>query len=505
MRVLLDTNILIHRETAIVVRPDIGDLFQWLDRIRAEKCIHPHSVAEIRRHRDPRVVRSFEVKLRSYHLLRALADDSPAIQSLRTTDHTPNDAVDTDLLREVHAERVDLLLTEDRAMHEKAHLLGINDRVQDIETFLEEVMREHPELVDYRVLSVRKELFGHIDVGAAFFDSFRADYPAFDRWFNRKADDIAYVCRGDDDSIIAFLYVKPEGPEEVYADIAPVFQRKRRLKIGSFKVAQYGFKLGERFLKIVFDNALRLAVDEIYVTAFSRTVEQQSLLALLEGWGFAGAGTKNSGYGDEAVFVRPFAPQASRACPATTYPFMCRSARKLIVPIYPQYHTELFPDSILNNESPMDFVENRPNRNAIRKAYISRSYYRDLRSGDIVVFYRTGDGVAPAHYTAVATTLGVVEAVRDGLSDFEMFRRACRGVSVFSDVELRAQWDYNPSNRPCVVRFLCTYSLPRRPNLASMKDAGVLAEHPRGFELLADDGFLRLLEISDARHCPVVD
>jgi hypothetical protein len=501
---LLDTNILIHRETASVVRPEIGDVFRWLDRIRAEKCVHPRTIEEIRRHQDSRVVQSFEAKLQSYHQLQTLAPDTPEIRQLRQHDRTSNDVIDTDLILEVHADRVDLLLTEDRTIHAKANALGIDDRVRCIESFLEQVMHAHPDLVDYRVLSVRKEFFGNIDVRSAFFDSFRMAYPSFDVWFNRKAEEVAYVCRGQDGSILAFLYVKPEGPDEPYADITPAFAARHRLKIGSFKAAHYGFKLGERLLKIVFDNALRLGVDEIYVTAFPRTVETQSLVAMLEGWGFRKWGTKDSGYGAEPVCVRLSAPSASLTDPASTYPYMSLAARKFIVPIYPQYHTELFPDSILNRELPMDFVENRPNRKAIRKAYISRSRFRNLQSGDIVVFYRTGDGVAPAHYTAVATTLGVVESVRDGIADFDSFRRACKGVSVFTDEELRQHWDYNRSNRPCVVRFLCTYSLPRRPNLSTMKNARVLVEHPRGFEPLTDEGFLRLLEIADARHCLVV-
>jgi hypothetical protein len=37
MRVLLDTNILIHREAATVVRADIGKLFFWLDKLKYEK------------------------------------------------------------------------------------------------------------------------------------------------------------------------------------------------------------------------------------------------------------------------------------------------------------------------------------------------------------------------------------------------------------------------------------------------------------------------------------
>ena len=34
MRVLLDTNILIHREARTVVRDDIGSLFRWMDDLK---------------------------------------------------------------------------------------------------------------------------------------------------------------------------------------------------------------------------------------------------------------------------------------------------------------------------------------------------------------------------------------------------------------------------------------------------------------------------------------
>lgn len=47
-----------------------------------------------------------------------------------------------------------------------------------------------------------------------------------------------------------------------------------------------GFRLGERFMKIIFDNALKNKVDEIYVTVFDKRDEQRRLIDLLEQWGF---------------------------------------------------------------------------------------------------------------------------------------------------------------------------------------------------------------------------
>lgn len=41
MKVLLDTNIVIHRETNNVLKNEIGVLFRWLDKLGYTKCVHP--------------------------------------------------------------------------------------------------------------------------------------------------------------------------------------------------------------------------------------------------------------------------------------------------------------------------------------------------------------------------------------------------------------------------------------------------------------------------------
>jgi hypothetical protein len=505
MRVLLDTNILIHREARTVVRDDIGSLFRWLDELNFIKCVHPGSLEEIKKHVDPEVVHTLNVKLGSYKVLKTLAPDTPEVSNLRLNDTTDNDALDTSLLAELAAGRVDTLITEDRGIHRKAPKLGLSSAVFTIDSFLEKVTAENPALADYKVLAVKKAYFGAINLGDPFFDSFRNDYPGFDSWFNRKADESAYVCTAENGNNVAFLYVKREGKGEDYSDINPQFTRALRLKIGTFKVISNGFKLGERFLKIVFDNAHRYKVEEIYVTALRKTPEQDRLIRLLEDWGFQHYGTKTSQAGTEQVFVRDFRPHFDAADPRRTYPYLSSKMRKFIVPIYPEYHTELLPDSILNTESPEDFVENKPNRNAISKVYVSRSYERGLSPGDVIVFYRTRSKTAPAHYTSVATTLGVVQEVITDIPNKAAFISACRKRSVFSDEELGRHWDYNPNNRPFIVNFLYAQSFPRRPNLKQLKEARVIVDAPRGFEALTDASFNKLLELANADERLIVN
>jgi hypothetical protein len=504
MRALLDTNILIHREAATVVRRDIGTLFYWLDKLKYEKCVHPVSLSEIGKHQDKRVRESFHTKLQAYHVLKTTAAIAPEVQQCGANDRTENDRNDTSLVNELFANRVDLVISEDRGIHAKAFTLGIADRAFTIESFLEKVTAENPALVDYRVLAVRRAHFGRVDIHSNFFDSFREDYAGadFDKWFNKKADETAYVCY-ESQALVAFLYLKVEGPEENYSDIEPLFKPKRRLKIGTFKVELNGYKLGERFLKIVFDNALRQKVDEIYVTIFPRTLDQQRLIALLEDFGFKEHGSKLNPYGKERVYVRDMTRRFDAHDPKLSFPYVSRSSRAFIVPIYPEYHTTLLPDSILRTESPADFVEQEPHRNAIRKVYVCRSLFRDLRRGDTIVFYRTG-----GYYRGVATTLGIVEDVYLNIRDEAHFIGLCRKRSVFSDAELREHWNYNKGNRPFIVGFLYSYSFPKRPTLKELIDNHVIRDInsvPRGFEGITPDLFATILALSQADPGVIVD
>jgi hypothetical protein len=280
-----------------------------------------------------------------------------------------------------------------------------------------------------------------------------------------------------------------EDENESYSDIIPAFTRKRRLKIGTFKVTGNGYKIGERFLKIIFDNALKQKVTEIYVTIFNKTTEQERLIALLEDWGFKYHGINSTSTGDEKVYIREFDKQAMTNItnPKLTYPFISRDNSSYIVPIYPAYHTELFPDSTLNTESPKDFIENEPHRNALSKVYISRSIERDLKSGDSIVFYRTG-GI----YEGVVTTIGVVESVITDIKDEAHFLALCRKRSVFTDDELKKHWNYNTNSKPFIVNFLYVASYPKRPNLKWLIENSIIAsvtDVPRGFRKITKVNF----------------
>lgn len=503
MKVLLDTNIVIHREAATVVNEDIGVLFKWLDNLHYRKCIHPVTAKELEKYKDPKTRKTLEVKLSNYNILKTEAPLSDNVRNISNQmDENQNDINDTCIINELYSGRVDALITEDRKLISKAALLGVGDRGYTIDAFLEKVTAENPELADYKVLAVQKDHFGNLDLSDEFFASLKEDYPGFEKWFNRKADETVYICRSEGNPI-ALLYLKVEGEGEDYSDITPPLPRKKRLKVGTFKVALNGFRLGERFLKIVFDNALRFHVDEIYVTIFDKRIEQQRLINLFEEYGFHLHGRKSGPRGDELVYVRSFARKADRSYPKLTYPFLSTRGHVFIVPIYPGYHTELFPDSILRTESPADFVENEPHRNAISKVYISRSIERNLEPGDVIVFYRTG-----GYYRSVVTTIGLVESAIDNIANEEDFIRLCRKRSVFTDRELERHWNYNKRNRPFIVNFIYAYSFPKRINMKRLIEIGVIPsveDAPRGFTQITAKNLKDVLRECQADESIIVD
>lgn len=489
MRILLDTNIIIHREAGRVKNPDIGILFNWIDKLKAEKCVHPLTVEELKKHLDPEVVKTMGIKVANYTTLKTQVPFEGEIKRVSDlVDKNDNDIIDSKILGEVLAGRVDFLISEDKNIHAKARLLNVSELVYKIDTFLEKVTVENPDLVDYKVLAVKKQYFGEVNLADSFFDSFRDDYQGFDKWFNKKADEISYVCY-QNEVLSAFLFLKVEDENENYSDITPALPKKRRLKIGTFKVTGNGYKIGERFLKIIFDNAWAQRVKEIYVTIFDKTTEHERLITLLEDWGFKYHGIKTTPTGDEKVYVREFDKDAAIDLinPKLTYPFISKDSDVFIVPIYPEYHTELFPDSILKTESPKDFVENEPHRNALSKVYISRSHEKNLKSGDIIVFYRTG-----GKYAGVATTIGVVESVITDISNEAHFIALCRKRSVFTDEGLKKHWNHFPTVKPFIVNFLYVASYPKRPNLDWLIENGVIpsiTDVPRGFRKISRENF----------------
>lgn len=510
MKALLDTNIIIHREAGRPINQDIGILFKWLDKVKYQKYIHLVTIDEIRKNTNQQTVHALNIKLDSYEHMLTIAPMTNEVSNVSNKyDQNENDRNDSILLNEVFVGRVDILISEDKKIHTKATALGINDRVYNINTFLEKIYIENPNLVNYNVLDVKQTLFGDLDLNDSFFDSLKEDYESFDSWFHSKSNETAYVTVNSENAkLLSFLYLKKEDKDEPYPDIQPTFTPKKRLKVGTFKIVSNGFRLGERFMKIIFDNALAQKVNEIYVTIFEKRDEHKRLITLLEEWGFLLYGTK--GNDGELVYVRDFSPRYNHENPKLTYPYISLESSVYLVPIYPSYHTDLLPDSYLNTEDPEDYTNNVAHRNALSKVYVCRSIERSIKTGDIIVFYRTAPRETIAHYTSVITTIGVVEEKIEDIEDENDFINKCRKRSVFSNEELGKMWNYNSSNRPFIINFLYIYSFQKgkRMNRKALLEKQVIEGYNnelRGLKKITKDQFLTILKNTDTNESIIVN
>lgn len=279
--------------------------------------------------------------------------------------------------------------------------------------------------------------FEEVDLKDIFFDSLKADYPDFVKWFIKKSKETAYVQYDEFEKLMGFLYLKLEYGK--VDDIVPSIMADKILKVGTFKINAHGTKLGEQFIKVILEKAVEQKVDVCYVTIFPK---HETLVKLVNYFGFEYYGTKGTGDRKENVYLRKM--NCVTGDINKDYPYVkVDNARKHLLGIYPQYHSILFPDSILNTEN-KDIITDVSYTNSIHKVYVCSMFnIEKLRYGDILVLYRTAEPGKSAEYSAVATSLGVVEEVKlqSEFKSFEHFYRYACQYSVFNKADLRKWYD----------------------------------------------------------------
>lgn len=330
--------------------------------------------------------------------------------------------------------------------------------------------------------------FSDVNINDTFFDSLKEDYESFERWFAEKADEQAFVKYDKDGHLLGFLYLKDES-NEVDGIIEPPMEQKRRLKVGTFKVVPHRTRLGEKFIKKIMDNAVYGGYEEAYVTIFPK---HASLIQLLKIFGFKRHGTK----GDELVLVKDFTTLTGDIL--YDYPLIHPSGkRKFLLSIYPKYHTPLFSDSILRNEerNNEELIRDVSFSNSIHKIYIC--FMQDtanLKYGDILVIYRTNDGLGAARYRSVVTSICQVEEVRtkNSFANIEDYINYCKSYSIFSEENLRG-WFRN--DKMVVIKMTYNIALGKRITRGALIDeAGIPESVYWGFFQLTDGQFKYILE-----------
>jgi hypothetical protein len=487
LRVLLDTNILIHREDDREIQEDIQQLMGVLSRLKADILIHPASKIDIDNDQIEERKKKMLSKLGAYQHLEKSPEprgDSSFFQKLYGQIKVDRIEPDDLIIYSVYKNAVDLLITEDLGIHRKAKRLGISERIMTLTEFLVFAQGLLPYERIIAPPAIREEAVHNLDVSDPIFTELIEDYPEFRDWFVKISREgrKCWISRKESGELGALLIWKIE---DGIIDTQPPLPKKRRLKISTFKVVQKGKKIGELFIRMSVDLAIRNSVEEVFLTHFIRD-SNDSLAQLLLEFGFIDVGKNGRG---EDVFVKRLVLDPSTASSLspweideTYFPSFYDGDKvaKYIVPIRPEYHDRLFMthagrQTQIEEYSGQFIVEG----NTIKKAYLSNSPITGIDKGGVVLFYRSRDA-------SLITDLGIVESAYR----FEPNQAG----NILGIVAKRTVYSYDEivemSKKPTlVIIFRNHFHLPRPIPLKDLIDLGIIKGAPQTVMQVSEDGY----------------
>lgn len=481
MRVLIDTNVFIHREGRRVVPEPLQELEKLLRTEGHDILVHQLSKEEIRNYDDEQGRKLAESKIATYadlSLPQYPAGDEE-FRSVIEKAESFNEMVDNALLYAAYNDQVEVLITEDKGIHEKAEELGIAEEVFTIEEGCEH-FREDPPLLSGPP-SIQKIQLRDIDVSDPIFDSLKEEYDFAD-WVGRHQDRNAWVNWNPDGTIGAILIIKPNEVEDIGS--CPPLGKRQRLKISTLKVAEdrRGSKTGELLISIAIQEAVNYEIEEIYLTHYIQ--EKDYLVRLIADYGFWKASETDEG---ESIFVKRITPGPTddpdpRVVHTRFYPsfYDGEEVDKFLVPVKPIYHSRLFT-SYRDRQPKLREFEGQfySEGNAIKKAYISWSPTRQLESDDILLFYRTNDHKA-------VTSLGVVDLVKYDVTNADDIREIVGRRSVFTRHELE---DY--AQKPTtVILFTWHFDLTNSIHYRQLLDEEVISAPIQAIQRIEHEDYM---------------
>jgi hypothetical protein len=176
------------------------------------------------------------------------------------------------------------------------------------------------------------------------------------------------------------------------------------------------------------------------------------------------------------------------------YPkFNTNGTQKFILSIYPKFHTDLFPDSILKNEF-YDDIQDVSHTNSIEKVYICRMDCKALQKGDNVIIYRTKDDKGPAKYRSVVTSVCTIEDIKTkhSFTSEQDYIDYCKKNSVFEESELRVWFK---EKRLYIIKMVYNAAFQKRINRDALLTNHFLNEKEYwGLYKLTDEQFSNIIK-----------
>lgn len=482
LRVLIDTNVFIERESDRPVPEDLQELERLLKTQGHDILVHPLSKQEVRSYENEEGRKRAESKIETYAQLTY-----PKYPNSSDTDfrkyvdeaENENERVDNSLLYCLFRGTVDVLITEDRGIHTKARDAGLAESVLTMEQGAAHFSEDTPEFGG--TPSIRKEKVRNLDVDDPIFESLKEDYE-FREWFGDIPEREAYVNWNPDGSLGAILILKPSETEEI--GDKPELRKTDRLKISTLKVAEQkrGSKTGELLVDIAIREAIHHGLEEIYLTHYIK--EDDHLVQLIADYGFEKKSRKANG---EAVFVKRLTPgPRDNPDPAGThyrfYPSFYDGEKvdKFLVPVQPEYHNKLFT-SYQKRQSKLQEYDGEfiSEGNAIKKAYLTGANTKKIAPEDILLFYRS-------HDHKEITTIGVCEQVEYDVSDVGTASEIIGKRSVFSNREIAEQIG---DSSITIILFKRHFNLENPIHYHNLRERGILAGPPQIIQEIDDEGY----------------
>lgn len=305
---------------------------------------------------------------------------------------------------------------------------------------------------------VQLKKFSEIDLSDEFFDSLKLDYDGFETWFKNKQgkEEQAYVMILEG-KISGFMYLKDE--TEAISLNNKELASLRRMKIGTFKLNTRGTILGDRFLAIALREAVKNNHERVYVTVFEK---HKKLIDKFEKFGFERVGTCPSG----ELFLGKRFNRNVKEEPYLIFPQIHLSNPAYSLSIKPEYHTSLFPDSILHTEK-NHIIENLARTNTVRKTYLTdMRKAKDLKPNDLVFIYRQAEeDKTPKRFHSVITSVCTVLEVNN-IYNFENYNSFVNYVglgTIYTEEKLKEFWETKKSQY--IIKLLYNFPMERKVNL----------------------------------------
>lgn len=449
IKILLDTNLLIYRENHSIINDKVSELTKILyDSNDYKIVVHPMTLDDLSHIKDSSERDIFYSKVKIYSTIVNPPKASNDFNALVGCSKLPNDLIDNNLLYAVYRNCVSYLITNDEKLKKKSKKINIDDRVLKIEEAIN-LFKPSKEAEIRTPVFIKQEFLYNIDLNDPFFGSLKKDYSGFEKWYEKKSRDgeMAYVTRYENGDIGSFLMLKVENENEDYSKFKNPFDRAIRLKVSTFKVANTGNKIGESYIKIIIQEAIKNKVDEIYVTIFEK---QEALIHLFSEYGFIQKTSKMTqkldlNFEEELVFVKSMHDN--------TYPnFEWDSRQVFMVPIRQEYHEMLFPESELVTQLTFgDMDGTNTYSNTIKKAYICNSNTNCIQPGDILVFYAS-------EFKRSITTIGIVDNVFNNFSSpEELFHMAIKRTVYSLDAIKNS---YKPTSKLILFKYYKSLNKP---------------------------------------------